>query len=222
MYRERKLSWAAEVWTASGGGSDVVAADGCVDLIWRDGHLMLSGPTTQPLIVGGEAATTGLRLRPGVAAILLGGSMGELANRCVPVSDVGLSLPQDAVAFASDEPLPGLAGLYTQLSQRADAAELALRAALIRMSDSGQSAQAVASDLGLSERQARRHVHRLFGYSYRTLGGIRRAQRAGAALAQGGRPAEVAVRCGFSDQSHLTREVARYLGRTPAQLARIA
>ena len=49
----------------------------------------------------------------------------------------------------------------------------------------------------------------------------RRVARAHELLTRTGLPiAEVAVACGFADQSHLTRQVVRHLGRTPSALRR--
>lgn len=218
MYRERKLSWAADLWAVTASGPSVVAADGCVDVIWRDGELSLSGPTTQALGIGGVDRAVGLRLRPGVAGMVIPMPLDGLANDCVPLAEVDVRLPAQLVARAGDDPMLGLAQLHDALRERAEARDLAVRATVIRLCDVGESAELVADRLGWSSRQLRREMLRIFGYSFRTLGGIRRAQRAARALRDGIRPAHVAASFGFSDQPHLTREVRRFFGRTPTQL----
>jgi AraC family transcriptional regulator len=70
-------------------------------------------------------------------------------------------------------------------------------------------------------------VSRTFGAVHgRTLGQYVRELRLEAAqaeLAQGARPlAEVALRAGFSDQSHLTRALKRATGLTPARYRSLA
>lgn len=47
---------------------------------------------------------------------------------------------------------------------------------------------------------------------------LARIRRAAWALADGGRPVEVAADGGFADQAHLTRETRLWLGATPARL----
>jgi AraC-like DNA-binding protein len=54
---------------------------------------------------------------------------------------------------------------------------------------------------------------------WRLLG---RARRAAGRIASGARLAEVADDAGYSDQAHMTRELARWFGMSPGQLRRSA
>ncbi|UUW92706.1 helix-turn-helix domain-containing protein [Pimelobacter simplex] len=57
-----------------------------------------------------------------------------------------------------------------------------------------------------------------FGYGYATLVRIRRGQHAHRLLTKGVTPAEAAARAGYADQPHLSRELRRLAGVSPAQL----
>jgi len=97
-------------------------------------------------------------------------------------------------------------------------------AALLR--DPAAHAQAVAVDVGLSERQLRRRCQAAVGYGPKTLQRVLRFQRFVRMLdaaAEAGPPdlAEAAARVGYADQAHLTRECAALSGLTPVALARV-
>jgi AraC-like DNA-binding protein len=71
---------------------------------------------------------------------------------------------------------------------------------------------------GLSARTLQRRVVRATGLTAGAIRQIRRAERAAELLARGIRPLEVAHLAGYADQSHLTRSLTRFIGRTPAQI----
>ncbi|MES2939837.1 MAG: AraC family transcriptional regulator [Pseudomonadota bacterium] len=73
----------------------------------------------------------------------------------------------------------------------------------------------VAARLGMSAQHFSRAFHRVFGVPAVFFRNQLRVHRAEAQLRQGGRPAEVAVECGFSDQAHLIREFKKMRGVTP-------
>lgn len=78
----------------------------------------------------------------------------------------------------------------------------------------------VARDQGVSLRTLQRHFASRSlppPEFWRLLG---RARRAVLRLAQGRPLAEVACDCGFSDQAHMTRDLLRWFGTTPARLRR--
>ena len=71
---------------------------------------------------------------------------------------------------------------------------------------------------GLAPRTLQRRIVRATGLTPGSIRQIRRAQRAVELLSQGMRPLEVAHHAGYADQSHLTRSLRRFVGRTPAQI----
>ncbi|MET9963605.1 helix-turn-helix transcriptional regulator [Streptomyces sp. NPDC006326] len=208
----------AVLWRAAGPGR-VVLPDGCMDLLWADGRLLVAGPDTGPHPAGevAGAAFAGLRLAPGTAPALLGVPAYELRDRRVELADLwpGPQVRRLTERIgARPDPCAGLewlargraaaAGPPDPLTERVAAG---LRA--------GEPVAAVAEAVGLGPRQLHRRSLDAFGYGPRTLARILRLQHA-LALARRGLPlAEVAHRAGYADQPHLAREVRALAGTTP-------
>ncbi|WP_373864944.1 DUF6597 domain-containing transcriptional factor, partial [Nocardia xishanensis] len=93
-YRERpsRLSGAV-VWTRTVTRVEEplpVLPDGCMDLLWRDGTLLVAGPDTTAHTAGAPTATryTGVRFFPGTAPALLGVPAHELRDRRIELADL--------------------------------------------------------------------------------------------------------------------------------------
>jgi AraC-like DNA-binding protein len=77
----------------------------------------------------------------------------------------------------------------------------------------------VARALGIAERSLYRDLVRWSGLTPKSMARILRMQRTLAALRTGGAPlAELALRMGYADQAHMTRELKALSGFTPAEL----
>jgi AraC-like DNA-binding protein len=76
------------------------------------------------------------------------------------------------------------------------------------------------ADVEISERSVQRRIARATGLTRRLRVQIERAQRAAEMLLRGVSIADVVSDAGYSDQAHLTRSLRRFIGKTPAQLAR--
>jgi AraC-like DNA-binding protein len=72
----------------------------------------------------------------------------------------------------------------------------------------------------LSLRAAQYRFLQATGLNYRTVQQIERARHAAALLEQGKSILDTVYEAGYFDQPHLTRALKRYLGQTPAQIAR--
>lgn len=73
-------------------------------------------------------------------------------------------------------------------------------------------------DTGYSERNWQRRVRDATGLTRKQISQLVRAREAFELLQQGVPPAECAMRCGFSDQAHLTRSLGAFHGQTPARI----
>ncbi|MFI8262031.1 helix-turn-helix domain-containing protein [Streptomyces sp. NPDC085665] len=221
MYEERPspLVPGAIVWRRTGAPGGPVLPDGCMDLLWVGGRLLVAGPDTGPHpageVPGGFFA--GLRFAPGTAPALLGVPAYELRDRRVELADLWPEPQVRALAErmnAYEDPGSGLERLVRGRAARSEPPDpLAARvAAGLR---AGESVAAVAAAVDLGPRQLHRRSLDAFGYGPRTLGRVLRLQRA-LELARRGLPqAEVAHRAGYADQAHLAREVRALAGTTP-------
>ena len=203
-----------------------VMPDGCTDLIWQHGRgAFVAGPDTKPAPTDLPPGTilVGARFWPGAGGPALGWRLADLRDLRVDVADV---VPGLAGRLAADL-TPGAAlDIMTALSAELVTAgppdKLVLAAtALLAARDAGLSGLGAA--LAVSERQLRRRFEVAVGYGPKTLQRILRFRRVLdqlAATSPAPDLADLAIRSGYADQAHLTRETTRLAGRPPAALAR--
>jgi AraC-like DNA-binding protein len=220
MYRERPSRVAgALLWQRTVPAMDTtqrVLPDGCIDLIWTDGELLVAGPdTTAHLTTGApDAGYTGLRFAPGTGPTVIGVPAYELRDSRVPLADLWPAAQVRALAdhlAAADAPGAVLEETAIDRLHRADPVDPAVYGIVARLR-AGVPVTAIASETGLSERQLHRRCLGVFGYGPKTLTRILRMNRA-VDLARTGTPfASVAVTAGYADQAHLAREVKSLTG----------
>jgi AraC-like DNA-binding protein len=211
MYTERPSRLAgAVVWTGDGSGR--VLPDGCMDLLWHEGRLLVAGPDTRAHVTAGAPGTwVGLRFYPGSAPAFLGVPAHELRDLRVELADLW-PVPEVRRLRSRIAGAPDLGtALEEVVAERAAPVDPVLRALVTRL-DAGRPVAATADELGLGARQLHRRSLVAFGYGPKTLARILRLRRA-LALARSGVPyAETAARSGFADQAHLARDVRELAG----------
>jgi AraC-like DNA-binding protein len=212
----------------------LVLPDGCTDLIFRggkdSGRLFASALIEQPMPIGGADAGwfVGVRFRPAMARAILDIDPTDCRDREVPARAIEASfgaLEERLMACASaDQAFAVLTrAVDARLAQR-DGAGAPRRvqeaiAALAR----GVAVHTVARAAGMSERSLHRELVRWSGLAPKSLGRILRMQRCLAALRAGRTPlADLALRLGYADQAHMTRELKALAGITPGEVAREA
>ncbi|CAM5488578.1 Helix-turn-helix domain-containing protein OS=Streptomyces alboniger OX=132473 GN=CP975_28615 PE=4 SV=1 [Streptomyces alboniger] len=218
MYTERASRQAgAVVWTntPSGSGPASVLPDGCMDLLWNEGRLLVAGPDTRAYVpTGTPSSWAGVRFYPGTAPALLGVPAHELRDRRVPLADLRPAAEVrrlTAQVNAAADPGSGLEEVALRWASTAEPPDPLLRR-LVTALDAGHPVAATADELGVGARQLHRRSLVAFGYGPKTLARVLRLQRA-LALARTGVPfAETAVRSGFADQAHLARNVRELAG----------
>jgi AraC-like DNA-binding protein len=218
VYAERasRLTGAV-VWTNTPVGAAVrpVLPDGCMDLLWSEGRLLVAGPDTRPYVPEGPARSwAGVRFFPGTAPALLGVPAHELRDRRVELADLWPAARvrrlRDRVEAAPDA-ATALEDIALERAAHTAAPEPLLRR-LVACLDEGRPVSATAGELGVGARTLHRRCLAAFGYGPKTLARILRLQRA-LALARSGVPyAETAVRAGYADQPHLARDVRELTG----------
>ncbi|WP_169982668.1 helix-turn-helix domain-containing protein [Microbispora sp. H10836] len=239
MYRERasRVPGAVLWWSTSPGSGAAerrVLPDGCMDVIWADGTLLVAGPDTAAHVVSDRpgARYVGLRFGPGTGPVVLGIPAYELRDRRVPLAGLWPGaevrrLTERAGETADRHPSPDVclgAVLEEAAARRLDVAPRPVDAGLVGSVVNGVRAglpvARIAADAGVGERRLHRRCLDAFGYGPRTLGRILRMNRA-VDLARRGAPfATVAAVAGYADQAHLSREVRSLTGVTLGALAR--
>ncbi|MFG2465909.1 DUF6597 domain-containing transcriptional factor [Streptomyces canus] len=211
MYTERVSRLAgAVIWTGDGTGR--VLPDGCMDLLWNEGRLLVAGPDTRAYVTGGAPSTwAGVRFSPGTAPAFLGVPAHELRDRRVELADLWPA-PEVRRLRSRVEKAPDPATALEEIAlERAAPADPVLHA-LVTALDAGRPVATTADELGLGARQLHRKSLAAFGYGPKTLARILRLRRA-LVLAGAGVPfAETAARSGYADQAHLARDVKELAG----------
>ncbi|HEY8980763.1 MAG TPA: helix-turn-helix transcriptional regulator [Streptomyces sp.] len=222
MYEERasRLSGAV-VWTSTPEVSAVggaVLPDGCMDLLWSEGRLLVAGPDTRAYVPGGPGVFwAGVRFYPGTAPALLGVPACELRDQRVELADLWPAAEVRRLA-ARVSAAPDVATELEDLALERAVTPDPLLTRLVTGLDAGRSVSGIADELGLGARQLHRRSLKAFGYGPKTLARILRMRRALALLRKGVPAAETAARAGYADQAHLTREVRELTGETPGRL----
>ncbi|NYE50333.1 AraC-like DNA-binding protein [Spinactinospora alkalitolerans] len=244
MYQERPsrvagaVLWrggAPEADTGTGtGGVRRVLPDGCMDLIWIGGGLLVAGPDTAAHTVTDAPgdAYTGLRFDPGLGPSVIGTPAAELRDLRVPLAELW---PTEQVRILTERlaeaPAPGrvLESIAADLPRHSGLADPIAPAVLAHLRPppggtapgsgrAGPRVRAAADAVGLSERQLHRRCLTAFGYGPKTLDRILRMNRA-LDMARAGTPlALAAAAAGYADQAHLTREVRSLTGVPPGSL----
>jgi AraC-like DNA-binding protein len=206
-----------------------VMPDGCVDLIWRDGDLFVAGPDRGHFMsrVRPGAALAGVRLRPGVAGLVLGLPASELRDQRVSAEGLwgrpGAELEERlGLAASPSERRRMLEEAVRGRLRAADGPDELVLAAARALGRPRARVGELGFRLGLSERQLRRRFDQAVGYGPKTLDRVLRFQRLlgnAAPLGDGSEKlARLAASLGYADQAHLTRDCVALSGLTPTAL----
>jgi AraC-like DNA-binding protein len=203
-----------------------VMPDACTDLIWQHGKgAFVAGPDTGPAPTKLPPGTilVGARFWPGAGGPALGWPLIDLRDQRIDLADLlpGLAgqLPGD---LTPDGALTSLSALAAQLVANAPPDKLVVSATRLLVAGH-TSVTDLGSVLAVSERQLRRRFDLAVGYGPKTMQRILRFRRVIDHLAAGPAAADLAdlaIRTGYADQAHLTRETTRLAGLPPAALAR--
>lgn len=229
---------------SSPGVPETVVPDGCTELIvhlggrfrriGEDGvsaaqpRVFLVGPMTRPLRLQtpGQVRTIGIRFRPGGVGALTRTPLSDLADRDVPLEDlVGAASAgrfAERLAQAAGDPgiLRTVEQLFAEPGRRPSFPDPAVLHAIreILRCRGRVNVDDLAATCGPSRRSLERRFDSAVGMSPKRLARIVRFQRVFREARAAG-PAEwvdVALRCGYADQSHLIRDFRELSGAPPA------
>jgi AraC-like DNA-binding protein len=219
--------------------SGLVLPDACSDLIWERGvGAYVAGPDTgpaRPLIKPGTVIV-GVRFRPSAGGQVLRTPLSEIANQRVSLADLLPSAARRLPPTLDPEEAVDRVRAITGGLVVDGAPDRAMARAAVLLRNPAARAEAVAAEVGLSERQFRRRSQAAAGYGPKTLQRVLRFHRfvrlldaapapapdlAARATATAPDLAALAAEAGYADQAHLTRECSALSGFTPAALARV-
>jgi AraC-like DNA-binding protein len=196
-----------------------VLPDACSDLIWASGRgAFVAGPDTGPVAVSSEPGRVyvGARFGPAKGGAALGLPLSELRDLRLDLADLRPDLAERLPGDLEPREAARRVAAIARELVAASPADAAIAEATRRLADPGVRVEALAAELGLSDRQLRRRCRAAAGYGPKTLQRVLRFRRF---LALDGRDlARRALDAGYGDQPHLTRECVRLSGRTPAAL----
>ncbi|WP_432073779.1 helix-turn-helix domain-containing protein [Streptomyces wuyuanensis] len=227
MYAERaSLLDGAVVWHNEPGPGPAVPVlpDGCMDLLWTEGRLLIAGPDTRAQPPDGpRAAWAGVRFPPGAAPAFFGVPAHELRDLRVDLSDVWPARQVRSLAEqVTDSPdrVAALEAVALRYSADTPPPDPLLRA-VVEGLDAGGTVASTAAAVGLGARQLHRRSLDAFGYGPKTLARVLRLQRALAFVRDGVPYAGAALAAGCSDQAHLAREMRDLTGLTLGRYAEL-
>ena len=245
-YRERAVSNPesplACVWELHGTSTDEqrIVADGHAEIVvhlaepfeeFRAGKWSQQKPTifcgqiTRPLLVraSGETHTVGLRLRSWATGAVLRGAAGAIANQVVDgafiESDTRELARTASAANGIAELNAAVERLLPLVQKPGGPAEKARAAVWAANRHAGQcSVEQLAEAAGVCVRHLDRVMLENVGVAPKMFLRLIRFRNAVAqASSPGVRWADIAATCGYHDQSHMLRDFAQFVGRTPSQ-----
>lgn len=179
---------------------------------------MVAGPDTGPWHSRTEPGELilGVRFLPGAGGPALGVPLSELRDRRIAIPELGLDPREELHREADPRAVPRLLETAAARLVVAGPPDRAVQAAVMRLLDPTQRVEALAADLGFSERQLRRRFLASVGYGPKILQRVLRLRRFLAAERHD--LARAALDAGYADQAHLARECLRLTGLSPSQL----
>jgi AraC-like DNA-binding protein len=212
-----------------GGSLVAVVPDGCVDIIWIDGELMVAGPDVVAAVspLTGGSTVIGVRFRPGAARRWLGLPMSEIVGGQLPLSEFWGARVREirqkiGDASSTVERMQTMEKALSRLASDMEPppSDVGFIFNALKTESAGPGMTTILDRLGVSPRTLRRRCQEAFGYGPKTLDRILRFQRflSLAREAEEPRLARLAFEAGYADQAHLTRDVRRLSGFSPAAI----
>ncbi len=216
----------AVVWEVVRSDGGPVLPDGCVDILWTPGELLVAGPDTRAQHGDGRPPGirwAGVRFAPGTAPAVLGVPAHELRDRRVPWAALWGDAAARALVARLDaafDPVAELERIALRAAADAPRPPDPLTAEVVRALAAGSTVAAVAESTGLGARRLHRRSLHAFGYGPKTLARVLRLQRALTLIHRGAPYATAAATAGCADQAHLAREMRALGGMTLSEWSR--
>jgi AraC-like DNA-binding protein len=208
-----------------------VLPDNCVDILWQDGGQsgFAVGMMTTAIQVAssGPVRTVAVRFKPGAAGVFLGVPLHALTDQRADIDRLWGRGEADRLADGlwtselSDRQRIGLIEkqLVQRLAGRDASADALVRRALsaLEASNGGLRIEALAAQLGVSRQHMAARFRDQVGLPPKLYARICRFRRATSALKAAATPdwAQLALDCGYFDQSHLIHDFQEFAADAP-------
>lgn len=210
-------------WVGEGlDGPHRVTPDGCADLLFSGGDLQLVGPMTawRDFHIAPGQRQFGVRFRPGRWSRLAGAPADRLTDLLLPMGDLwGPRAARLALQLGEARTTAeAIQVVESAMPTPADPSPIERALAWMEQRRGAVSMDELAAHANLSPRQLRRVCLERTGLTPKFLARVLRFRHALVRLASP-RPAalvDVALDCGYYDQSHFIHEFREFSGRTPA------
>jgi AraC-like DNA-binding protein len=236
--------WVKTIWAARGtrdefAAPEPIVPDGCIEIILnladpfadqrgRQPLAMIAGQMTGPVtaVATGDVDLIGVRFWPGRAGAALRLPTWELRNQLIEASSVLRGTAQLVEVLRDLAPERRIDSLSAALRQRFGASRLPSTSAVdhalavIEARRGTIAIDAVARRVGFTRRHLERRFKDEVGLGMKQFARITRVHAAIRMMDE--QPmrsgADIAARCGYSDQAHMIRECKALTGRTFARL----
>lgn len=177
----------------------------------------LFGPQTRPMQVRiwGTTDLWILRLRPWLAGDILAMPPEALTNQVIDLEDL---LPESHLDLLLASPPRWLEQILRGNPRTRSCRQLERVLSDWLLASREMRVRDFADGIGLSRRHWQRVVRKAVGYGPKKLAAISRVQNA-IGLVRRCSKTTAALQAGYYDQAHLCRDLQRYTGRTPSEIA---
>ncbi len=207
-----------------------ILPDGAVDLVInqsaRSTQIWAYGTSTSKSVVALEQQThyLGIRFKPGKSRHFIRAAANELTDRCEPAEGL-LSFCLESVLeniVNSDTPNQLNTVLESHIAKRQPvSAKIDDVVAFIEATHGATRIDETAATFGISRRQLERTFLKTVGVSPKLFCSITRFSHAGSLIQRASTSlADVALKSGYSDQSHMNHEFRRLASLSPAMYTR--
>lgn len=234
QYREyhfRELSaWCMCIWEMKSQSEckqaidNEILPDACIDIVidFTSQFICFSGfsKETEHLTLSGKVDYLGVRMKPGAFYALFHVNADQVMDHMIPFTEIETTVNPDLFFHCEESKRIELFRHYlgTKCARSLDHPMIRIVDRLYHQ-PSDQTVSAIAADLGYNQRQLIRIFKRWYGISPKVLLNILRLHLSLKMMLEDHKKlCDIAVYCGFYDQSHFIKEMKRYISISPLQL----
>lgn len=201
-----------------------ILPDACIDIVidFTAKTICFSGfsKETEQFALSGKIDYLGVRMKPGAIYSLFHREADQVMDHMIPFTDIEKEMnPEVFFHCAKKERIPLLKNYLAGICSRCTDLQIVQVVDRLYHCPREQTVAAIAADFGYNQRQLLRLFKRWYGISPKVLLNILRLHFCLTMMLEDHEKlCDIAVYCGFYDQSHFIKEMKRYIGIAPLQL----